>query len=143
MAVVTALRKPKAAPTIGSLINLMAINKKDREELNKLEASLKEVYTDLETQLMGLLDQQQTTEGAGTNYSASIKSNTTFSAPNDGWNIFMEKVVAKNKLWHLVQRRVSDPAMRELVEIKGWSDEQMGKLGIKKFTKRSISLTKL
>lgn len=135
-----AIRK---APTIGALIDQMDTLKTQRAALAKQDDALKAEYDAAELQLILALDAQATTKGASATRSASIKFSDIYSAPNEGWNIFMEKVVAKHKLWHLVQRRLSNPSVEEYVNLKGLDEKQMAQLGIVKFTKRSISLTKL
>lgn len=133
-------RKP---PTIGALIDQMNSLKTQRAALAKQDDILKAEYDATEQQLLSAFDAQGTIKGASATHNASIKFTDNYSAPNDGWNIFMEKVVAKHKLWHLVQRRLSNPSVEEYVNLKGLDEMQMRQLGIVKFTKRSISLTKL
>ena len=145
---VTALRKPKAAPsapTLGSLIESLAINRDRQRVITAEEKLLSAEKEEIEVALLVMLDAQGTDRTATAHYSASITIADKFSAPKeDGkWDIFMEKFVAKNKLWHLVQARISDPGMREQCEIKGFTDAQLEKLGITRFAKRSISLRKL
>ena len=135
MATVTALRKTKTAPvTIGSLIDGMNGLRELRREIAAQDADLKKQYDAAETQLIELLDQQNTSKGAGRTASASVSETVVFN-PVD-WEAFMDYLI-KTKQKHLVQRRVSAPAVLELFTIKGKVP------GLEPFTKRSINLRQL
>lgn len=135
MATVTALRKTKTAPvTIGSLIDGMNGLRELRREIAAQDADLKKQYDAAETQLIELLDQQNTSKGAGRTASASVSETVVFN-PVD-WETFMDYLI-KTKQKHLVQRRVSAPAVLELFTLKGKVP------GLEPFTKRSINLRQL
>ena len=135
MATVTALRKTKTPPvTIGSLIDGMNGLRELRREIAAQDADLKKQYDAAETQLIELLDGQNTTKGAGRTASASVSETTVFN-PVD-WEAFMDYLI-KTKQKHLVQRRVSAPAVLELFTLKGKVP------GLEPFTKRSINLRQL
>ena len=135
MATVTALRKTKTAPvTIGSLIDGMNGLRELRREIAAQDADLKKQYDAAETQLIELLDQQNTSKGAGRTASASVSETVVFN-PVD-WEAFMDYLI-KTKQKHLVQRRVSAPAVLELFTLKGKVP------GLEPFTKRSINLRQL
>ena len=135
MATVTALRKTKTPPvTIGSLIDGMNGLRELRREIAAQDADLKKQYDAAEAQLLELLDGQNTTKGAGRTASASVSETTVFN-PVD-WEAFMDYLI-KTKQKHLVQRRVSAPAVLELFTLKGKVP------GLEPFTKRSINLRQL
>lgn len=135
MATVTTLRKTKTAPvTIGSLIDGMNGLRELRREIAAQDADLKKQYDAAEAQLIELLDQQNTSKGAGRTASASVSETVVFN-PVD-WEAFMDYLI-KTKQKHLVQRRVSAPAVLELFTLKGKVP------GLEPFTKRSINLRQL
>jgi len=135
MATVTALRKTKTAPvTIGSLIDGMNGLRELRREIAAQDADLKKQYDAAEAQLIELLDGQNTSKGAGRTASASVSETVVFN-PVD-WEAFMDYLI-KTKQKHLVQRRVSAPAVLELFTLKGKVP------GLEPFTKRSINLRQL
>lgn len=120
--------------TIGSAIDkiwLMRENKKALEaQVKKVEAEIKEV----EETIFELLDAQDTRKGEGKKASVSI--NESVVATVEDWEVLWP-YITKNKYFHLVQKRVSDPGMREL-----WD---MGKKvpGVQPFTKRTLSVRTL
>ena len=135
MATVTALRKTKTAPvTIGSLIDGMNGLRELRREIAAQDADLKKQYDAAETQLIELLDQQNTSKGAGRTASASVSETTVFNPTN--WDEFIAYVI-KTKQGHLVQRRLSAPAVLEIFTLQGKVP------GVEPFTKRSINLRQL
>ena len=81
-----------------------------------------------------MLDAQDTRKAEGKK--ASISVNYTEVGNVTDWEAFWP-YVAKNKFFHLIQKRVSDPGLREL-----WA---LGKKtpGVVPFTKRSLSITSL
>ena len=80
MATVTTLRKTKTPPvTIGSLIDGMNGLRELRREIAAQDADLKKQYDAAETQLIELLDQQNTSKGAGRTASASVWKRKTTS----------------------------------------------------------------
>lgn len=125
----------KAAPmAFGKMIDVYWAT---REEKRRLQAELKEIEAKLEEfegQLFERLDAEGMEKGTGTKASISISSNTV--AKVDDWDEFW-KFIIKNKFTHLLQRRVSDPAYRELVEA--------GKKvpGVVPFIKRTLNLRSL
>ena len=143
MATVTALRKPKTQ-TIGGLTDQMFTNREERRKLTEREKELNAEFEVMEAQLIELLDAQETIAGKGTLASATIKTATNYSFDqevddkgDDGFTRFM-KFVAKSKLFHLVQRRVSAPGIEEVVKIKGKLPD-----GLASFSKRTVSIRKL
>ena len=105
-----------------------------REQKRALEAQIKEVEEkakEIEESLMERLGKEGLEKATGTKASVSITSSVT--ADVQDWDAFYP-YIAKNKFWHLLQRRVSDPSYRELLE--------QGKKvpGVVPFTKRRINL---
>lgn len=133
------IRKAKVAPkiTIGGLIDEMSIIREKRRALDAESAALKKDYEALELQLIELMEADGCTKSTGHKATASISSNVNFNfEPDTGFDQFMA-YVAKTKYFHLVQRRVSAPSVRELFESKGSVP------GLVPFTKKEISLRNL
>lgn len=129
---VASLKKPKL--TIGGLIDQMSALREERRRLDAQSAELQKASDVLETQLIELMDAEGTTKSTGHVASASIAETIEFNAQD--WDSFMA-YVAKTKQFHLVQRRVSAPSVRELFESKGKVP------GLEPYTKRKISLRNL
>ena len=128
----TAKAAPKArVASVGAVIDQLWGY---REQKRKLEADVKEVegkIKEIEDQLMERLGAEGLEKATGTKASVSVTSSQ--SADVQDWDAFYP-YIAKNKFWHLLQRRVSDPAVREL-----W--EQGKKVpGVVPFTKKRINL---
>lgn len=105
-----------------------------REKKRKLEASIK----DLEGQ--AALIEERLMEGMNasgldkmTGRKASVSISETVVANVEDWDAFLAWIY-KNKAGHLLQRRVSDPAWREMVEIK------KAVPGTQPFTKKRLNL---
>lgn len=129
-----AIPKAKTKPTTGALIDQLWAT---REEKRRLEEQVKQVegsIKEFEEQLMERLGEEGLEKATGSKASISV-SYTTVADVQD-WDAFWP-YVAKNKYWHLVQRRVSDPAYRELLEA--------GKKvpGVQPFTKSKLNLRSL
>jgi len=132
MATVTAMRKPKV--TVGSLIDKMQEIRAKKRALAVTEKELTGEYEALQTQLIELMDAEGVSKSTGKVASASINESTSFNTQD--WDAFTA-YVSKTKQFHLLQRRVSDPAMRELLEKKGAIP------GMEPYTKRVINLRDL
>lgn len=129
--------RSKAAPaqlTLGQAADKMWLLKDDKKALDaqvkKVEAEIKE----LETVIFGLLDAQDTRKAEGKKASVSITESVVGTV--EDWEAFWP-YITKNKYFHLVQKRASDPGLREL-----WD---MGKTvpGVQPFTKRTLSVRTL
>lgn len=108
-----------------------------REEKRKIEATLKETeeaIKDIEEQVMERLGSEGLEKATGSK--ATVSVTTSVVADVQDWDKLWP-FIAKNKFWHLVQRRVSDPSYRELLD--------MGKKvpGVQPFTKRKLNLRSL
>jgi len=106
----TATAKP---PSLGALIDQMwGLRDKKRE----LEASIKDLdgqIANIESSLMEQMAEQGVDKMSGVLATVSISTNTV--AQVEDWDAFLAYVY-KKKYGHLLQRRVSDPAYRELLE---------------------------
>lgn len=114
-------------PTIDKMNDL-------RERKRELEAQVKTVedeYAALEELLMAKMDAEGTNKAAGKKASVSISESVVGNVTD--WDAFNEFARKKNFM-HLYQRRLSDPAIRELFE-KGTKIP-----GCEPFTKRRLNL---
>lgn len=126
--------KTAPAPTIGALIDAVWAA---REEKRRLEVQIKEIEATIaehQAALMERMGEQGMEKATGSRASVSISSNVVADVKD--WDEFWP-YIAKNKFFHLVQRRVSDPAYRELLEA--------GKKvpGVEPFTKRTLNVRSL
>lgn len=139
-----ALEKPRARkaaapaktvkPTLGATIDKMW---KLREDKRALDAQIKAIDVEikaLETDMFELLDAQDTRKAEGKNASVSINESVVCNV--EDWDALWPWI-AKTKNFHLIQKRVSDPGVREL-----WA---LGKVipGAQPFIKRTLSLKSL
>lgn len=121
-------------PTTGALIDQYWAA---REEKRRLEADVKEVETklkEIEAQLLERMDAEGLEKATGSKAGASISTNTVANV--EDWDVFWAYII-KNKYTHLLQRRVSDPSYRELLEA--------GKKvpGVAPFIKRTLNVRSL
>ena len=87
-----------------------------REKKRKIEATLKDIDGQLataESELMERMQAEGTEKATGAKGSISITS--SIKADVLDWDAFYA-YIGKNKFWHLLQKRVSDPAYRELLD---------------------------
>ncbi len=133
-ATVTPKAKKPTKTTPGATIDKMwALREKKRE----LEASIKDLdgqLSDLESQLMEDMETNGLEKMTGKAASVSISTSTVANV--EDWDKLLAWIY-KTKNGHLLQRRVSDPAWREMVEIKGVVP------GTQPFTKKRLNLRAL
>lgn len=136
MPTATATPKAKTAgkTTPGAMIDQMWAL---REKKRVLEASIKDLdgqMADLESKLMENMEANGVDKMTGKAAGVSISTNVVANV--EDWDTFLAWVY-KTKNGHLLQRRVSDPAWREMVEIKGVVP------GTQPFTKKRLNLRAL
>jgi hypothetical protein len=118
-------------PSLGALIDQMhSLREKKRE----LEASVKDLEgqaSEIESQIMDAMSEQGLDKMSGVLATVSITKTTTGNVTD--WDELWP-YISKNKFFHLVQRRLSDPAYRELLD--------MGKKvpGVEPFVKARLNL---
>lgn len=123
----TAKKPGLAGTTVDALIEL-------RNKKRDLEASVKSLEGQIEDVQSQLLEDM---EAAGVEKLSgklgTVSISTSVVANVEDWDA-LYPYIAKNKLWHLLQRRVSDPAYRELLEA--------GKKvpGVQPFNKKRLNL---
>ena len=99
---------------IGEMIdNLVAL----RDEKRTKQAEIDEVdkqYRELEQELLEVLEAQGIDKATGTSATASRKVSSVCAVKD--WDAFYN-FIHRHKHYHLLQRRVSEPAWREIMEI--------------------------
>lgn len=123
-------RAPLIGATIDNLWALREQKKKAEEAIKEIEAKIKET----EETLTERLEAEGMEKATGTK--ATISIGTSVVADVQDWDEFW-KYIIKNKYTHLLQRRVSEPAYRELLDA--------GKKvpGVLPFTKKKLNFRSL
>lgn len=131
VATATSIKRPKPLGTLIDDIWALRDEKRNIEvEVKNIEASIAE----LEVTLMERLDAEGVDKSTGKKASVSITKSIVANITD--WDVFTA-YVGKTKQFHLLQRRVSDTAARELFETKGQVP------GLEPFTKRKINIRTL
>lgn len=120
--------------SLGSVIDLMHALREEKRAAEAVVKGIEEKISAQEEALYALMDAQGIKKAGGNKATASIGSAVVASV--DDWDAFWAWI-AKKKYFHLVQKRVSDPGYRELLE-KGVKVP-----GVQPFTKRKLTLTSI
>lgn len=128
-------KKPVAAPaSTGAIIDQLWAAREEKRLLAAQDKEVSEKIKAIEQQLMERLETEGMTKATGGKATASIT--TSVVADVQDWDEFWAFVI-KKKFTQMLQRRVSEPAYRELLE-KGIKVP-----GVQPFTKKSIGLRSL
>lgn len=130
----TAVVAARLTGTLGANIDAMWALREEKRAADTVVKAIEVRIKELETTMFELLDAQETTKSQGKKASVSITETVVGNV--EDWEALWP-YIAKNKFFHLVQKRVSDPGLREL-----WA---MGKKtpGVVPFTKRSLNVRSL
>lgn len=124
----------KMDDSIGNIIdNIHAL----REQKRALEVEVKKVeaaYHEAEEQLLARFDAEGVTQSRGSAATCSVT--VTVSGEVKDWDAFYA-FMAKKKYFHLMQKRLSDPALRELWE------QNKSIPGVEPFNKRRLNVRSL
>ena len=121
--------------TLGQQIDKLAAIREEKRVLAEKEKVLDAAYSDLEAAILTRLQDEGMDKVTGKKATASVSSTTVANVTDwDSFNAF----VKKTGNFQLYQRRVSDPAFRELLEQKG--EAAMAKVGLIPFTKIRLNL---
>lgn len=129
--------KPVTAPapmTLGAATDKMWALREEKRKLAVEEKRLDTELKALEETIFELLDAQDTRKAEGKKASVSIGE--AIVANVEDWDALWPWI-AKTKNFHLIQKRVSDPGMREL-----WALKKVVP-GVQPFTKRTLSVRSL
>lgn len=130
----TAKAAPAPTLTLGAATDKMWALREEKRLLAVEEKRINAELTALETTIFGLMDSQDTRKAEGKK--AGISIGEAIVGNVEDWDALWPYIV-KNKYFHLVQKRVSDPGLRELWE-KGKTVP-----GVQPFTKRTLSVRSL
>ena len=132
MASKAALKAVKSAPTLGSLIREIEAVNAEIAAISAQDKDARARKAAIENDLMTLMDSQNTRVSEFGGKRISIVES---EEPNiTDWDAFLAGAV-KGKYLHLVQRRISAPAWRELRALK-----KKDVAGTEVFVKRSLSV---
>lgn len=129
-----AVVKMKERLTVGSLTDAMSTVREARRALSEEDKKLSAEYSNLEKSLLELMDAEGIGKCTGKKATASISESIQFNITD--WDSFTE-FMRKKKWFHLVQRRISAPSVREIFEKQGAVP------GLEPFSKREINLRNL
>ena len=119
--------------SFNSLTQQLMLLRDEIKQVNQRKAELEHERTKLETQVMSMLDEQESTMIRTQHGSISISESEI--AQVEDWEDF-ENYIYENRALYLLQRRPSNPAYREMVKTDGAIP------GVVSFTKRTINLRK-
>ena len=122
--------------TIGSVIDDMWALREKKRKADLVVKGIEEEIAAQETIVFDRLEKEGLKKADGTKASVSIGEATVASVTD--WDALWA-YAAKNKYFHLFQKRVSDPAWRELME----KNKGKGVPGTEAFTKRKLNLRSL
>ena len=123
---------------LGKLIDQLNDAREAKRKHAEVEKVLNATYSEIEQSIMARLAAEGMDKATGKKATASI-SNVAVANVED-WDKF-HAFVKKTGYFHLLQRRVSDPGFRELLEQKGAA--AMAKVGVVPFVKQNLNLTTL
>ena len=133
MTVATAT-KPPPTLTLGATIDAMWALREEKRAAVAATKVIELKIENLESTMFDLMDAQETTKSQGKKASASITETVVGNV--EDWEALWP-YISKNKYWHLVQKRVSDPGLREL-----WALNKKTP-GVVPFTKRTLNVRSL
>ena len=133
LAKVTAVLK---GGTIGSVIDDMWALREKKRKADLVVKGIEEEIAAQEVIVFERLEKEGLKKADGTKASVSFGEATVASVTD--WDALWT-YAAKNKYFHLFQKRVSDPAWRELME----KNKGKGVPGTEAFTKRKLNLRSL
>lgn len=124
----------KGPPPLGIQIDALFKLREGLRAHQEVEKGIVEQIGVAEAALMATMEKEGVDKSTGKMATVSISETVTGNVTD--WDVFWA-YVHKNKFGHLVQRRLSDPAIRELFETKGTVP------GVEPFTKRRLNVRKL
>lgn len=131
MATAKKTAKPKVRP-IGVVIDELWQVKQKKSEWAAQEKEFNAKIEALESEIYETFDEQQTTAGRGTKAGVTVGETQTFNIVDFD---ALTQYIGKKKYYHLLQRRVSVEAAREIFERDGKVP------GLEPFTKRKLNIT--
>lgn len=132
---------PTKPASVGTLIDKLWALREEKKELEAKAAALSKQMEPLEEQLFEKMDAEGVDKATGRKASVSFTFNVSANVGVEGdteagWKL-LYAYIKKTGYWHLLQRRVTDTAYRELLE----SGKKVP--GVQPFTKKRINLRTL
>lgn len=124
----------KGPAPIGLQIDALYKLKQELADHQAKEEAIKLKISEAEAKLMETMEAQGVDKSTGKTATVSISETLTGNVTD--WDTFGAYVI-KNKALHLLQRRISDPAIRELFSLKGSVP------GVEPFTKKRLNVRKV
>ena len=106
----------QAPETVGGLIDELFLLREQRRKLAETDKDLREQYSDLETRLIAVLDQQETTQARGRSATATLNEEELATVVD--WCQVHDFIRGQNA-FHLLQRRINSAAWREAAAERG------------------------
>lgn len=128
-----AKKTAKAVP-LGTQIDALFKLREKLREIQALEKAQMDLISEAEAAVMEAMKSQGVDKTTGKLATVSISTTVTGNVVD--WDAFLAYIY-KNKFGHLLQRRVSDPAVRELFETKGKVP------GVEPFSKERLNVRKV
>lgn len=129
-----ATSKPTTTVNIGAMIDGLVKLRDKKRDAQKVVDQLDEQYKEAELQLLNALEAQGLDKASGKLATASKRVAQVCDV--EDWDKFYA-YIHRHKYFHLLQKRVSDPAWRELMELNKKVP------GTAAFTKVTLGLTAL
>lgn len=124
--------------TLGQQIDKLQVLREERRVLAEKDKELSKAYNELEAEVLTRLKDEGMDKATGKKATASVSANVVANVQD--WDAF-HAFIKKNNFFHLLHRRVSDPAFREILEQKG--EKALAKAGVAPFTKITLRLVTL
>ena len=146
------MSKPAKPVTLGVLIDKLNTLRAEKKSISEKFDEVDALYKAVEAQIKGRLDEEGMDKATGKTATVSL-SEVVVGNVTDWDKVYA--LIHKNKAYYLLQKRVSDPAFRELYEMeynklakkKGFDPEKLDKAtvvpGFEPFTKVNLNLTTL
>lgn len=122
--------------TLGSLIDQLDDAREVKRALAVQVKAAEENYKIIESQIIERLDSEESRKGEGRKAGVSITEVTVANIVDFDE---LTKYIKRTGYFHLFQRRISDPAFRELLE----REKKHVVPGLEPFTKRNLNLRSL
>lgn len=126
-----AVLQEKQPQTVGAMMDRMFQIRNEKRELEEQVKALNEEWEGIEARLLMLMDEQGSTRVA--NHQGTAILSETLVPQVEDWESFIHWA-RDNDALHMIQRRVSSPAYREIIE-SGSSVP-----GLSPYTKRTVNL---
>ena len=120
--------------TMGSTIDSLWSKREEKREAEIKIKAIEAEIASIEESLMERMDKEETSKSQGTKAYVFITPTTVANV--EDWPAFYA-YIAKNKYFHLLHKRASDPAAREL-----WNANKKIP-GVQPFTKRKLNIRSL